>query len=120
MADCICGGQGVITAGDWLGSGQPNRMNGNVINNSNQSSNVNANTNTNVAAASVAAGYRGKRRSEWVVFFLCLFLGWAGAHKFYDGKIGMGILYMLTVGLCGIGCLIDLIFILGRPNPYYV
>ena len=40
---------------------------------------------------------------------LCLFLGWAGAHKFYVGKTGMGILYLFTLGLFGFGWLIDTI-----------
>ena len=40
---------------------------------------------------------------------LCLFLGWAGAHKFYVGKMGMGILYLLTLGLFGFGWIIDTI-----------
>ena len=38
---------------------------------------------------------------------LCLLLGWLGAHKFYAGRTGMGILYLLTFGLCGIGWIID-------------
>lgn len=40
---------------------------------------------------------------------LCLFLGWAGAHKFYAGKMGMGILYLFTLGLFGFGWIIDTI-----------
>lgn len=59
-------------------------------------------------------------RSKWTAFFLCLFLGEFGAHKFYEGKVGMGILYLFTFGLCGIGWLIDLIALLFKPNPYYV
>lgn len=89
-----------------------------VINNSNQSSNVN--TNTNVAANVGMGRSRGKRKDKWVAFWLCLLLGFCGAHKFYEGKTGMGILYICTLGLCGIGIIIDLIAILGKPNPYYV
>lgn len=40
---------------------------------------------------------------------LCLFLGWLGAHKFYEGKTGMGILYLFTFGLFGFGWVIDAI-----------
>lgn len=32
----------------------------------------------------------------------------------------MGIVYLFTVGLFGIGWIIDLISILCKPNPYYV
>lgn len=39
---------------------------------------------------------------------LCLFLGWAGAHKFYRKNKRMGILYLVTLGLFGIGWLGDL------------
>ena len=59
-------------------------------------------------------------KNKWAAFFLCLFVGLFGAHKFYEGKIGMGILYILTVGLFGIGWIIDTIVILFKANQYYV
>lgn len=83
-----------------------------VINNSNMNTNTNINKNTNVTA-------NKKAKNKWVSFFLCLFLGCVGAHKFYEGKIGMGILYLCTGGLLFIGVIIDLIAILSKPNPYY-
>lgn len=60
------------------------------------------------------------KRDKWVAFFLCLFLGCFGAHKFYERKSGMGILYLCTVGLFGIGWIVDIIMLLCKPNPYYV
>jgi TM2 domain-containing membrane protein YozV len=43
---------------------------------------------------------------------LCFFVGVLGVHRFYVGKIGTGILIILTVGgFCGIWPLIDFIFI---------
>ena len=63
---------------------------------------------------------QSKARNKWVAVLLCFFLGGIGAHKFYEGKIGMGILYIFTIGLFGIGILIDFICLLFKPNPYYV
>lgn len=81
----------------------------------------NTNTNTSYASATAVAGGRGGRpKNKWAAFFLCLFLGWLGAHKFYEGRIGAGILYLLTMGIFGIGWLIDTIILLFKPNPYYV
>jgi len=42
---------------------------------------------------------------------LCLFLGVFGIHRFYVGKVGTGILMILTLGGLGIWQLIDLILI---------
>ena len=86
-------------------SGAPNI----VINNANQ--NTNSNVNAYVAA---------KARNKWVALCLCLFLGVFGAHKFYEGKAGLGVLYLFTGGLLGIGAVIDFITILFKPNPYFV
>jgi len=61
-----------------------------------------------------------KQCDKWIAFILCLFLGYFGAHKFYEGQAGLGVLYILTLGLFGIGWFIDLIIILCKPNPYYV
>lgn len=51
-------------------------------------------------------------KNKWIKFILCLFFGYLGAHKFYEGKVGLGILYLLTCGLFGIGWFVDLILIL--------
>ena len=59
-------------------------------------------------------------RNKWVTAALCFFLGGLGVHKFYEGKIGMGILYLFTLGLFGIGSLVDLIKTLLRPDTYYL
>lgn len=50
---------------------------------------------------------------SWVVtILLCLFLGGIGVHRFYVGKIGTGILQLITFGGFGVWSLIDLIFII--------
>jgi len=51
-------------------------------------------------------------KKKWTAFFLCLFLGFLGVHRFYVDKIGSGIIYLLTFGLYGFGVFIDLIMIL--------
>jgi TM2 domain-containing membrane protein YozV len=43
---------------------------------------------------------------------LCLFFGLIGVHRFYVGKVGTGILQILTLGGLGIWTTIDLIMIL--------
>ena len=84
-----------------------------VINNTN--TNVNSNRNFN-------GGYGGRPKNKWVSIGLCCagFIGLGGLHKFYEGKIGMGILYLCTMGLFMFGTFIDLIALLFKPNPYYV
>lgn len=79
--------------------------------------------NNNSASASASANMYvpiGRAQNKWVALFLCLFLGFLGGHKFYEGKIIMGILYIFTCGLFGIGIFIDLIILLMKPNPYFV
>ncbi len=58
--------------------------------------------------------------NKWVSFILCLLLGFFGAHKFYEGKIGLGLVYMFTFGGFLIGWIIDFFNILGKPDPYAV
>ena len=83
-----------------------------VINNDN--TNVNTNTNQNGGM-----GY-GRPKNKWVALALCFFIGFFGAHKFYEGKAGLGVLYIFTGGLFGIGVIVDFITILFKPNPYFV
>lgn len=59
-------------------------------------------------------------KNKWVAFALCFFLGILGAHKFYEGKIGSGVLYFFTSGILGIGVILDLIALLRKPTIYYV
>lgn len=53
-------------------------------------------------------------KNKWVVLLLCLFFGVFGVHRFYEKKIGTGILYLLTLGFFGIGVLVDFFRILFR------
>ena len=38
---------------------------------------------------------------KWRAFFLCLFLGGLGVHKFYEGKSGQGVMYLLSTLILG-------------------
>lgn len=51
------------------------------------------------------------KKSGLTAFLLCLFLGSLGVHRFYVGKIGTGILMLLTGGGLGLWYLYDLISI---------
>ena len=55
--------------------------------------------------------YRTRRRDPQMMLLLCivgLFLI-PGIQRFYVEQIGMGILFLFTVGLCFIGSIIDLV-----------
>ena len=50
-------------------------------------------------------------RSRLVALLFCILLGFLGVHRFYVGKIGTGILMLVTIGGLGIWQLVDLILI---------
>ncbi len=62
-------------------------------------------------ARQFANAYRARRREPQTILLLALvgFLGLAGVQRFVVDQIGMGILYLLTGGLCLIGTIIDMI-----------
>ena len=85
-----------------------------VINNNNSvSSSASAAASVNNALYS-----HGKPKNKWISLLLCIFT--VCGHKFYEGKMGMGILYLLTGGLFFVGWIIDIIRLAMKPNPYYV
>jgi TM2 domain-containing membrane protein YozV len=50
-------------------------------------------------------------KSNTVALLLCFFLGILGVHRFYVGKVGTGILELVTLGGLGIWAFIDFIMI---------
>ena len=55
--------------------------------------------------------YRSRRRDPVLLLILALIglFGVAGVHRFFVNQVGMGILYFLTVGLCFVGTIVDMI-----------
>lgn len=87
----------------------------------NKADNVIINNNNSASVSSNSNLQRNERIcNKWVALLLCFFFGWIGAHKFYEGNVGLGIIYLLTCGLFFIGWFIDLFVILGKPEEYKV
>lgn len=55
--------------------------------------------------------YQGRRKDPQIIM-ICTLLGFAvvaGVQRFVLGQVGMGVLYLLTGGLCLVGTIIDLV-----------
>ena len=48
-------------------------------------------------------------KSKLVALILCIFLGYLGVHYFYVGRIGRGVVALLTFNFIGIGWFFDII-----------
>ena len=56
--------------------------------------------------------------NKWIALALCILLGYLGLHRFYEGKIWTGILWLCTGGLLGVGVVVDAILIVMKPEHY--
>jgi TM2 domain-containing membrane protein YozV len=50
-------------------------------------------------------------KSRLAALLLCIFFGVFGVHRFYVGKVGTGVLQLITIGGLGIWAMVDLILI---------
>ena len=67
-----------------------------------------------------ATGYRERRKKlavAWLLYAL-LILWLCGIHRFYLRSIGLGVVYLLTAGLFGIGLIVDLFLINSMTRAY--
>ncbi|MEF2837629.1 MAG: DUF4236 domain-containing protein [Oscillospiraceae bacterium] len=63
----------------------------------------------NFTAPSPQNTNNGGNNMAWFKFVICFLFGYFGVHKFIEKKIGMGILYLFTMGLFGFGWIYDCI-----------
>jgi len=63
-----------------------------------------------------------RKKSVAAVWILWVFLGWAGGHRFYLGRIGTGVGMLLTFGGLGIWWIVDAFLVPGmlRANQHKV
>ncbi len=66
---------------------------------------------TDSQAQQFAMAYSARRKDPTTILILALigFVGFNGIHRFMLNQIGMGILYIVTFGLCYIGTIVDLV-----------
>lgn len=76
-----------------------------------------ANVTVNVTASHATLPNRRVNKVAYIV--LTFFFGVIGVHRFMRGQVGLGILYILTLGLFGIGVLIDFIISLVKLGEYH-
>ena len=60
---------------------------------------------------STATVYAPRNTHSVAVGYICWIFGFFGCHRFYYGKPVTGTIWFFTLGLCGIGWLIDLFLI---------
>ena len=51
-------------------------------------------------------------KSKIITLIVCILFGWGGFHRFYTGHVIVGLLYMFSFGMLGIGWALDTLWIL--------
>lgn len=62
--------------------------------------------------------YGSEKKDRTVALILSLLVGVLGVDRFYVGDIGLGVLKLLTFGVCGILAIIDWFLIMGRADEF--
>jgi TM2 domain-containing membrane protein YozV len=65
-----------------------------------------------------ASQYNSERKDRTTALILSVLLGAFGVDRFYVGDTGIGILKLLTLGVCGILAIIDWFLIMGRADDF--
>lgn len=64
-----------------------------------------------IGKKNVSYSYENSKKSWLVALLLSIFLGHFGLHRFYLGRYITGILWLITVGVFGVGIFVDIILI---------
>jgi TM2 domain-containing membrane protein YozV len=64
------------------------------------------------------AQYGAERKDRVLILVISVFLGAFGIDRFLVGDVGLGLLKLLTGGVCGIFWLIDIFLIMGRVDDF--
>ena len=62
--------------------------------------------------------YNSEKKDRTLALILSILLGTLGIDRFYIGDMGIGILKLLTAGVCGVLYVIDWFMITGKTDEY--
>lgn len=62
--------------------------------------------------------YNSEKKDRTVALILSILFGSLGVDRFYLGDTGMGILKLLTGGVCGVLAIIDWFSIMGKADEF--